>query len=74
MVKDKEKLPLMPFERILKKAGAKRVSRGAMKEFAARMSDYLFRLAQEAATLANHAGRKTVLESDVKMARKKVTK
>jgi histone H3/H4 len=74
MVKDKEKLPLMPFERILKKAGAKRVSRGAMKEFAARMSDYIYRLSAEAAALASHAGRKTVLESDVRMARKKITK
>jgi histone H3/H4 len=74
MVKEKEKLPLMPFERILKKAGAKRVSREAMREFAARMSDYLFRLSAEAAALASHAGRKTVLESDVRMARKKVTK
>ncbi|MEM5799192.1 MAG: NFYB/HAP3 family transcription factor subunit [Candidatus Aenigmatarchaeota archaeon] len=74
MTKDKEKLPLMPFERILKKAGAKRVSRGAMKEFASKMSDYLYRLSHEAAAMANHAGRKTVLETDVKMARKKVTK
>ncbi|MFH8080748.1 MAG: NFYB/HAP3 family transcription factor subunit [Candidatus Aenigmatarchaeota archaeon] len=74
MAKDKEKLPLIPFERILKKAGAKRVSRGAMKEFAARMADYLYRLSAEASALAEHAGRKTVLESDVKMARKKITK
>lgn len=74
MVKDKEKLPLMPFERILKKAGAKRVSKGAMKEFASRMSDYVSRLSVEAAALASHAGRKTIIESDVRMARKKITK
>ncbi|MBU5689744.1 MAG: NFYB/HAP3 family transcription factor subunit [Candidatus Aenigmatarchaeota archaeon] len=74
MTKDKEKLPLMPFERILKKAGAKRVSKGAMKEFASRMADYVHRLSAESAALATHAGRKTVIESDVRMARKKITK
>lgn len=74
MVKDKEKLPLMPFERILKKAGAKRVSKDAMKEFASIMSDYVSRLSTEAAALASHAGRKTIIESDVRMAKKKITK
>jgi len=73
MVKEKEKLPLTPFERILRKAGAKRVSKSAMKEFASRMADYAKRLAAEAAVLANHAGRKTIIESDIRMARKKIT-
>lgn len=73
MVKDKEKLPLTPFERILRKAGAKRVSKGAMKEFASRMADYASRLSAEAALLATHAGRKTIIEADVRMARKKIT-
>lgn len=73
MSKDKPKLPLTPFERILRKAGAKRVSKGAMKEFAARMADYASRLSAEAALLARHAGRKTIIESDVRMARKRVT-
>ena len=65
------KLPAAAFERILKKAGAKRVSKGAMEEFARVMGEKMFEIAEEAAILAKHAGRKTVVEEDVRMARKK---
>ena len=65
-------LPLTPFERILKKAGAKRVSHEALKEFSNVMEEKLMKVATEAAFLAKHAGRKTVLEEDIKLARKKV--
>ncbi len=74
MAKDKKGLPLAPLERLLRKAGAKRVSKGAVKEFSNRLADYVIRLSAEAATLAKHAGRKTIIESDVKMARRKVLK
>lgn len=73
MVKEKEKLPLAPLERILRKAGAKRVSKSATKEFAIKLSDYAYRLSAEAAVLARHAGRKTIIDADVRMARKKIT-
>lgn len=66
------KLPLSPFERILKKAGAKRVSREALEEFANVMEEKLMKIASEAAILAKHAGRKTVLDEDIRMARRKV--
>lgn len=64
-------LPLAPFERILKKAGAKRVSKSAMKEFAIVMEEKLLKIASEAAVLAKHAGRKTIIDEDVRIARRK---
>ncbi|MEM5801772.1 MAG: histone family protein [Candidatus Aenigmatarchaeota archaeon] len=63
--------PLAPFERILKKAGAKRVSKAAMEEFAKVMEDKLLQVATEAVTLAKHAGRKTILGEDIRLAKKK---
>ncbi len=65
-------LPLTPFERILKKAGAKRVSQEALQELSDVLEEKLMKIASDAALLAKHAGRKTVLPEDVKMAKKKV--
>jgi len=62
----------MPFERILKKAGAKRVSRSASEEFANVMEEKMFKIANEAAILAKHAGRKTILGEDIRVARRKL--
>ncbi len=64
-------LPAAPFERILKRAGAKRVSQSAMEEFAKVMEEKMFKIAQESAAMAKHAGRKTIIEEDVRMARRK---
>ena len=66
------RLPLLPFERILKKAGARRVSHGALEEFSKVMEDNLMKIATEAAALAKHAGRKTVIDSDIREARRKL--
>lgn len=68
----KKELPYAPLERILRKAGAKRVSKTAVKEFANVIADYSHDLSAEAAAFAKHAGRKTILTSDVRMARKKI--
>jgi len=65
-------LPLIPFERILKKAGAKRVSHEALEEFSKVMEDQLYKVAKEAAALAKHAGRKTIIEDDIRLARRKL--
>lgn len=65
-------LPAAPFERILKKLGAKRVSQEACEEFARVMEEKMLRIAEEAVALAKHAGRKTILEEDVRMARRKI--
>ncbi|UCG94974.1 MAG: histone family protein [archaeon] len=64
-------LPLAPIERILKKAGANRVSKEACEEFAGVIEEVAFELAAETASLATHAGRKTVLAKDVKLAKRK---
>jgi len=61
-------LPRLPFERILKKAGARRVSADAMEEFAKVMEERMFKVAEEAALLAKHAGRKTIMNQDVRRA------
>lgn len=66
-----EILPKAPFERILKKAGAKRVSHEAMGEFANVMEDKLLKIAEEAVAIAKHAGRKTITDEDVRFAKKK---
>jgi len=65
--------PLSPFERILKKVGAKRVSHSAMQEFALVTEDKMYKIAKEAAVLAKHAGRKTIIDEDVRIAKRKVT-
>ena len=66
------RLPRMPFERILKKVGAKRVSKDALEEFAKIMEEELMKIATEAAIIAKHAGRKTITEEDVRIARRKI--
>lgn len=66
-------LPKLPFERIMKKAGAKRVSDEALDEMAKVLEEKLTEVAREAALLAKHAGRKTILEEDVRIARKKIS-
>lgn len=65
-------LPKQPFERIFKKVGAKRVSQSALDEMAKIMEEELFKIAKEAALLAKHAGRKTILDEDVRLARRKI--
>ena len=64
-------MPLVPFERILKKAGAKRVSKSALIEFSEIIIDYAHDLSAKAAELAEHAGRKTIIGADIKLAKKK---
>ena len=64
-------LPRLPFERILKKAGAKRVSQEALEEFANVMEERLTDVAKNATLLAKHAGRKTITAEDIRMARRK---
>jgi len=72
MAKTKKELPLAPLERLLRDAGAKRVSKTAVKEFAGVIADYAHDLSGEAATLAKHAGRKTIIDTDVRMARRRM--
>ncbi len=55
-------------ERILKMAGAERVSAEAAREFAEVIERIGMEIATGAVELANHAGRRTVKASDVKLA------
>lgn len=63
--------PVLPFERIIKKAGARRVSFEAAEELAKVMEAKIAEISDEAAALAKHAGRKTVIADDVRLARRK---
>jgi histone H3/H4 len=65
-------LSKLPFERILKRAGAKRVSQSALQEFSSLMEEKLYVIAKEAALMAKHAGRKTITAEDIRMARRKI--
>lgn len=63
-------LPLKAVERILRKAGAKRVSKGAAQEFSKFLEELAGEIASDASQLAQHSGRVTVTEQDVLMVRK----
>lgn len=59
-------LSLLGFERIAKKNGVKRISKEAVEEFRDYMEDYGTALAEKAVRLSRHAGRRTVMQEDVK--------
>jgi histone H3/H4 len=61
-------IPLSPMGRLMKKAGAERVSAGARETLAALLEEYAIVLAREAVKLSTHAGRKTVTDADLRMA------
>ncbi len=62
-------LPLAPVKRIIKQAGASRVSEDAVTELRDELEDHAEERAREAKEYAEHAGRKTVQASDVKTSR-----
>ncbi|QSZ66589.1 histone family protein [Methanofollis aquaemaris] len=61
-------LPIAPVGRIIKNAGAERVSADGSEALAALMEEYGTQMAREAIKLTRHAGRKTVKAVDIKMA------
>jgi histone H3/H4 len=58
--------------RLIEKAGAERVGDDAVEEMRGILEDYAVRVSKEAATLASHAGRKTVKAEDIQLAIKRV--
>jgi histone H3/H4 len=66
-------LPLASVDKLIRKAGAYRVSKDAAEELASYLEDIATEVAEEAITLTEHAGRKTVKSEDVKLAKKRLS-
>lgn len=66
----KKLLPLAAMEKILKQAGAERVSDKAKVALKNVVEEITQKIASSAVTLASHAGRKTVKDGDIKLAYK----
>ncbi|HJX23775.1 MAG TPA: histone [Candidatus Bathyarchaeia archaeon] len=69
-----EDLQLAPMHRIIKKAGAKRVSEDGAEELRKVLERVGIKISKEAIDFANHAKRKTVKSEDIEIAAKKVLK
>ena len=66
----KKLLPLAAMEKILKQAGADRVSDKAKVALKDVVEDIVGKIAEDAVKLSHHAGRKTVKEGDITLASK----
>ncbi|MFH1649315.1 MAG: histone family protein [Candidatus Woesearchaeota archaeon] len=70
MTTRKRALPLAAMEKIIRNAGADRVSEDAKDEMRNALEEIGEHISQRAMKLAMHAGRKTVKAEDIKLARK----
>lgn len=63
-------LPTLPFERMAKKMGIKRISKDAIEEIKDAIEEMSLELSENAVKLSRHAGRRTVMAEDVKFVAK----
>ena len=63
-------IPKASVGRIMMKAGAKRVSAESMDALAEALTDIALKISRRAAEISKHAGRKTIHESDIRLASK----
>ncbi len=63
-------LPIAAVDRLIRKAGAERVSEEAASELSQILSDVAIDISKQAIELARHAKRKTVTGEDIKLATK----
>lgn len=61
-------LQLAPIHRLIKKAGAARVSEGAAEELRRTLEELALKIGREASKFAAHAGRKTIRAEDIRLA------
>ncbi len=67
-------IPFAPIERVIRSAGAQRVSEPAGIELTEILEEYGLAISKEAIKLAEHAGRKTVKAEDIKLAKELIDK
>ena len=70
----KKDLQLAPMQRLIKKAGASRVSESAAIELREVLEEVGLKITKEAWDFAQHANRKTVKDVDIRIAAQKVLK
>lgn len=61
-------IPNAPVDRLIRNAGAARVSEAASKKMVDALEDYTMTIARRAVDIARHSGRKTVKAEDIKLA------
>jgi len=59
-------LPLLPFEKLAKKSGVKRISRDALEELRDIITEEATEIAEKAVKISRHANRRTVMKEDVR--------
>jgi len=70
MAQNQKILPLAAMEKMMKKAGAARVSENAKEVLKDMLEDYGEKISEKAVKIASHSGRRTVKGGDLKLALK----